>query len=539
MAGYENKKKLKVEKYEDIYQVAKLPCLPIKDRGIDQLTAEKYGIRTRLSPETDKPVAYYFPYYSENGKAVVGYKKRDLMKPKKESFSAIGDVSVKSPFFGINTLGKDKVKLIITEGELDAACLHTMLTIYQKQKGKPEHADREVHVVSIGTGTASAEEFCLNNQHLLTKYREIVLCFDSDKSNPAEKLKGIMKGQDAVEAVCLALHGLNVKYVKLPLKDPCEMYQAKRYEELCKEVMWNAIEYRPESIIEFQGIDEEIDMLMEALPSGMDIDFLPELSKMMRGIRTSELTTLLAGTGSGKSTLSKQIAFALIKEHGIKVANFFLEESVKNCMQDYIALYHGLRPAAFKQDPSLLTKEQVIEARDWMKEHMIFYDCGHGTNLKPDSVARMVKHCAITGCQFLVFDHISYVIGGADGGNERRMIDNMMTELASIARAYPIHIWIVAHIKRNDKYDKPKEKNEETGVMEVIYPHWMPVKKEDGRNSGAFEQVSWNIVCLENQVIDEDGNKGDARIVLRKNRVWGDLGVCDNLHYDKHKGILR
>lgn len=532
-------KKLKASQYEDVYTIHKYPILAIPERGIDQLTAEKYEIRTKLHNDEDKVLAHYFPYYDATGRNVIGYKKRDLTKSKKESFSAVGDVSVKSPFFGNQTLGRDRTKLYVCEGEYDAACLHRLLTHYQKTKGKPEHADKQIHVVSIGAGTANAEEFCLNNMDTLQTYREVVLVFDNDKATPAEKMKGIIKGQDAVEIVALALHDLNIKYVKLPMKDVCEMYSAKRGLECCQQVLFNALEYSPESLITFEGGDEEVDFLSEALPKGKQVGFLPKLSSMMRGIRTHELTTLLAATGSGKSTLSKQVAFDLVKNHGIKVANFFLEEGVKNCMQDYIALYHGVRPAAFKQDPSMLTREQITEARDWMKENMMFYDCGHGNNLKPEAVARMVKHCAILGYEFLVFDHISYVISGADGGNERRMIDNMMTELASIARAYPIHIWLVAHIKRNDKYDKPKEKNEETGNMDVVYPHWMPVKKEDGRNSGAFEQISWNIVCLENQIVDEDGNKGDARLVLRKNRVWGDLGVCDLMHYDKTKGVLR
>lgn len=525
-------KPMNIAPTETIHDIRKYPVRAIKERGISETTADLYGIRTKVSGEDGiTPVAYYFPYYDMAGKKIIGYKKRDLLKSKKESFSAIGDVTVKQPLFGINTLlGKDKWKLYITEGEFDAACLYNILKADQKVQGKEEYA---VHVTSIGMGTANAVEHIMNNMELIEQYKEVILVFDNDKSTPEQKAKGITLGQDAVEDVALALTDISVKYVKLPLKDPCEMYEAGRRKELVQSVKFGAFEYKPETLASFDGTEEEIDNLMMGLSKGFPIKSLPELSACMHGIRLHEMTVLLAPSGCGKSTISKQVGFELAKNHNFKVANFFLEEPLRLAQQSYVALYNDVRPVKFFQNPNILKREQVQEARDWMKDTMVFYDCDKASILKPESVVRMVKHVAVMGYQFIVFDHLSFVISGDDGGNERKVVDKLLTDLSLVARAYPIHIWMVSHIKRNDKYQKPKN---EDGDYE--YPHWMPVRKEDGRSSGAIEQLAHNIICLEPEILDEDGMKGNVRLVVRKNRLYGEERVCDVLSYNTDTGKL-
>jgi twinkle protein len=517
---------------ETIHDVKKYPVRAIKDRGIDLATAELYGIRTKLSGDDGTtPVAYYFPYYDNTGKRVVGYKKRDLLKSKKEGFSAIGDVSLKQPLFGSHTLlGKDKFKLYICEGEFDAACLNRALKVDQKVSGKEEYA---IHVTSIGMGTINAVEHIMNNLELIEQYKEVILVFDNDKATPEEKTKGIVLGQDAVEDVALALTDMSVKYVKLPLKDPCEMYAAKRTKELINSCKWGAMEYKPEHLMTFSGEEHEIQELMKPMSKGIYLKCVPELCKMMKGFRKHEMSILLANVKSGKSTLSKEIVFDMVKQHNWKVANFYLEESALKSQQSYVAMYHNVRPARYRENPNILTPEQVKEARDWMQDNMLFYDCEKAGKTSPESMLRMAKHVAIMGYDCLVLDHVSFIMSGSEGGNERRDLDNMITELSMVARSYPIHIWLVAHIKRED-YNPPKDPD----TKGIRYPHWKPVNLDSGRGSGIFEQACWQMVCLENEILDEDNMKGNIRLVLRASREWGDTGICDVLSYCSETGRL-
>ena len=48
------------------------------------------------------------------------------------------------------------------------------------------------------------------------------------------------------------------------------------------------------------------------------------------------------------------------------------------------------------------------------------------------------------------------------------------------------------------------------------------------RGSGGLEQLAFNVVAVENEVMP-DGTRGRVRLKVLKNREWGDLGICDTL----------
>lgn len=854
-------KRLKVDNTETIHQIQKYQILPIPDRGINQETAEKYGIRTKVSAEDGMThLAHYFPCFDDKAK-VIGYKKRDLLRSKKDSFSSVGEVSDRAFPFGYSTLGKDKWKLVICEGEYDAAFTHRAIDAYNKKRGQE---DKGVHVISVPTGAPNAASYLMAKTELLRQYKDIVLVFDSDEA-----------GLEAVNDISLALSDLPIKYVKLPLKDPCEMFQAKRHAELVQDILFNALEYKPETLVTVEATQEEFEEVCTPLPRGQYIDFLPNLSDCLKGLRGNEMSVLLAPTKCGKaqlnsdilptpygykkvgeikvgdllfgqnghptkvlevfpqgvtnnfkitfsdnttamccenhlwnvktaddrkrnkpyrtmsvkeilkrdnlwrsngpdkrkglnysiplckaveyshkdllvdpytlgfllgdgylsplttfnanvspldgpyyfsvleglssitknkgihtlyfnstirddvehlglrgklsgdkfvpgeyllgsvkqrkdllaglldtdgtvevsngnkvtkfsstsealcqavielvqslggiaslsldsrdkyksgfcgvvniqtpfnpftlprkkekwnsvpnnfksykkiksieyigqeettcfmvsaedslylcrnyivthnSSIARQMAFELGKEN--KVAMFFLEESAKTTKQHLIALYAGVRPAAFMTDPTIVPRDTVWEALNWMKESFIFHDASRTNEIvNTDDICKTVKHCALLGYKYIMFDHISFVLSGDTDGNERKKIDNLLHTLSIIARNYPVHIWAIAHVTRNRSFSP--ERDPET--KEIIYPYWLPVKKEDGRGSGAFEQLAHNIICLEPEILDEDHTKGNVRLVVRANRTWGEERVCDVLTYDTTKGVL-
>ena len=204
---------------ETVEEVKNYPIRAIEERGITEETCRRLGIRTGLSTEDGvTPVAHYFPY-SLDGK-LVGYKKRDLTKPKMQEghFSIIGFQSIKCDMFNMansNKTGGSKVW--VTEGEYDCAL------VWQTLKAK--FGKVKPSVVSISNGTAAA---VLNigqkhNMKFLSKFKEVVLAFDNDSATPSEKVSGIKKGKEATADV----YGLlpEVKVVSLPDdKDPCDTF---------------------------------------------------------------------------------------------------------------------------------------------------------------------------------------------------------------------------------------------------------------------------------------------------------------------------
>ena len=57
-------------------------------------------------------------------------------------------------------------------------------------------------------------------------------------------------------------------------------------------------------------------------------------------------------------------------------------------------------------------------------------------------------------------------------------------------------------------------------------PFWVRVTKEHIRGSASIEQIAWNVLGIEQEIMP-DRSRGRARWVFLKNREGGDLGIAD------------
>ena len=73
---------------------------------------------------------------------------------------------------------------------------------------------------------------------------------------------------------------------------------------------------------------------------------------------------------------------------------------------------------------------------------------------------------------------------------------------------------------------------------DIIFPYWDDVDVTQARGSGAFEQLGWNIICVEPEIL-EDKTRGRIRTRIGKNREWGTLGIGDTLTMSKQTGRLQ
>ena len=116
------------------------------------------------------------------------------------------------------------------------------------------------------------------------------------------------------------------------------------------------------------------------------------------------------------------------------------------------------------------------------------------------------------------------VISGLKSDNERRDLDNIMTELAAFCKKYDVFILSISHMKRKE-LQLPKDKDGN------LLPFWYPVRKEDLRGSAALEQLSWVVLGVEPEELP-DRSRGRVRIVVLKNRPHKKLGIADTMVMD-------
>jgi twinkle protein len=68
---------------------------------------------------------------------------------------------------------------------------------------------------------------------------------------------------------------------------------------------------------------------------------------------------LTAGSGIGKSTVARQLAYSLHQEHGCRIGNVFLEEQNIKTAQAYVALDNKVPLGRFRYNTKLIPPEKA------------------------------------------------------------------------------------------------------------------------------------------------------------------------------------
>lgn len=458
----------------------------VRSRGLNEETCKKWGYR--VGPYNDSPA--HFAYYFSDDRTPVAAKVR---LPDKD-FVFIGEP--KSAGLYGQWLWRERGKmLVITEGEIDA------LTVSQLQSNKWP-------VVSVPTGANGAAKAIRKELAWIEGFDKVIFMFDMDEPGR----------EAALECAALLTPG-KAAIASLPLKDANEMLMAGRGAEVISAI-WDAKDFRPDGIL-FGG-----DITLESLQEGDAVGYstpYPELDDKLGGLRKAELTMLTAGSGIGKSTLAREIAYHLHQQHGLTIGNVYLEESTKKTAQGYIAIHNNVALGDLRADRTILSQQTWADSlRDVINTRQYFYD--HFGSLDSDNLLNKLRYMAV-GLQvdFIVLDHISIVVSGQDGsGDERKDIDRLLTKLRSLVEETGVGVIAIVHLKQPE--GKPHEEGGRVTLSQL-------------RGSGSLKQLSDNVVALERDQQDED-NAHKAIVRILKNREFGDVGEADTLEYTRKTGRL-
>jgi twinkle protein len=399
------------------------------------------------------------------------------------------------PLYGASMWGKGK-SIVITEGELDA------LSVSQA-------FDLKWPVVSLPNGTGSVKNALKRSYDYLNNFDKIVLMFDQDEP-----------GQKAVEEAVALLPSGKVYIATLPEKDANEVL-VKHGAGKIVDAFWQAKPYRPDGIIAGSEIDFE--SLMTAATQGYRLR-QPELDTRLLGLRKGEITLLTAGSGIGKSTLLRQVAYECHQDHGLTFGNVFLEESNVKTAQAYIALHNKVPLGKLRHNPKLITPAQWRRGYDEVVAKGMYFYKHFGSLESSRLISKLHYMATVLGVDFICLDHISIVVSGLESSSEgeRKDLDILMTRLRSLVEETGVGILGVVHLKR------AVGKNFNEGGQ---------VSLTDLRGSAALEQLSDNVIALER---DQQGDERDqSTIRILKCRETGDTGEADTMVYDRETGLMK
>lgn len=383
-------------------------------RGLSRETMIFYGVKCDVGAEG--PERFLFPY--ANGRT----KLRDA---RRKSFAVTGELTSDEGFL----FGKDKFPsgsanaVTITEGELDA------MSVFQILGSK-------YPAVSVSGANAGRAD-CTKDFEWLNSFDKIYLAFDNDEA-----------GKEAKQKVA-SLFDFNKVY-DVPLdkyKDANEYLQAGDA-ELFRKAWWNAKRFLPEGVISsFSDFDKIIDE--DEKKDAVAYPF-QRLQDMTYGIRTGEFNLVTAMEGIGKTEVFRALEYHLLATTDEKVGIIHLEEGKSRIVKG-IAGYELKQPVHLPD--TNVTKDEIkaaFKAAAKRDERVHIYT--HFGSDDPDVLVNTIRFMAgPCGCKYVFLDHITLVVTGLEGEDERKTLDYISTKLAMMVEELDFTLFIISHVNDEGK----------------------------------------------------------------------------------------
>lgn len=460
--------------------------------GLAPLGSPQALPKRKLKEETCQKFSYTVSEYKGQKVQVANYKKNGKVVGQKlrfanKDFIYLGE---KAGLFGQHLWKDGGKQLVITEGEIDAMSVHQALGKWP--------------VVSVPNGAQGAAKSIRQNIDFVSSFDRVIIMFDMDEA-----------GQKAAKEVADILPSGKAHIAQLPLKDASDMLMASRNADLV-DAIWQAKPHRPDGIISAADLWEDVmtEDNTECVPYVFD-----KLNEKTRGIRKGELVVLTAGSGVGKSAVVREIAFDLLNQ-GRTVGMMMLEESVKRTAIGMMGLamdkpLHLSREGVAEADMKAAFDKTAGSGRLWLYDHF--------GSVEADNLVNRIRYLAVgCKCDYIVLDHISIAISGIGDGDERRLIDNLMTRLRSLVEETGVGLFVISHLRR------PEGRSHEEGGLTSL---------SQLRGSHSLAQLADMVLGLErNQQDAETSNITTIRVL--KNRFSGETGEATHLWYDKETGRL-
>lgn len=410
-----------------------------------------------------------------------------------KSFSIVGNAKAMT-LFGSH-LWSTGNKLVITEGEIDA------MSVSQAQGNKWA-------TVSIPNGAKSARQALMNNYDYLMNFKSIILMFDGDAA-----------GQEAALECAEALPIGVARIANLgPYKDASEALVAGETRVII-DAIFQAREYRPDGIISTSDLRDTIGEQEALSPITYPYSRLNDITK---GLRAGSLVTIAAGSGVGKSTFVREIAYH-VHQSGFQIGMLMLEENVKRTAQGLVGLHMNKNITV---DPECTTREDIETSFDDLVKDRQFYLFDHFGSTDIDVILNRIRYMnKALGAEVIILDHISILVSGLTGqvNDERRLIDDIMNRLRVLVQELNICLIVVSHLRR-PQGDTGHEGGAKVSLSQL-------------RGSHAIAQLA--DCCIGIQVNAEEPSAGIRDLVVLKNRFTGEVGPAGELQYSQETGRLR
>lgn len=456
--GYKKKEGIfKIPIFQRLELTSRVKNYLINERKIPENIIKKFDIFSGYKAEI------CFPYY-KNGK-VVNIKHRTLEKKFWQENNA------ESCLYNIDNINKKNDTLVITEGELDCISLY----IYGMS-----------NIVSIPGGVDDFR-WIDNDWEFLKNFKNILLAIDMD-----------IAGRKKIKKLASRLGIWRCRNVELPYKDANKCLQEGISIEEIKEYFTNSIEFKP---VELKRAGEYCEEVLDIYKNpdkykGIETG-LPELTKLLGGWRSHEVTIWTGQNSSGKTTLLNQLCIFL-GSRKIKCCIASLELRAARYLKWATNQILGIE---------FPNEDDIIKAFEWMNEWLYIIDIDD--SVYGSKIFDVFEYAARRyGIEHFIIDSLMKIkLKGGDDENKSQK--DFVNDLKRFTKHFGVHCHLVAHPRKQEKdTDKPD--------------------KAAVKGAGEITDLADNVLILWRNMEDkedvEENERIDAILTLRKNREFGRIG---------------
>ena len=472
-------------------------------RGIKDSSNTAYGVRYEYDETTGEPVKQYVPCTIEN--ELVGYKTRVFPKDFTNPIGLTGKDCQLIGQFRYKNGGKT---LLIVGGEVDMISAEQMLRESQESRGYGDYEG--FAVVSPSIGESGADKQIQAQYEWINKFDKVIIGLDSDEA-----------GRKATDRIVKVLPRNKVFIATWSLKDPNEFLVKGKEKQFVNEV-WKAKPWSPSGIVSSSSIYEEI-VERSKQPKLPFPPMLNKLNKMLAGgINYGYIVNILAGSGSGKSSLVNQCCAYWMQECDEPVLVASLEAEAAEFGENLLSYQMGKKISMMQDQQEKIDFVGSPEAEqaaynlfnrpDGTPRIYLLDDRGDYSKLQ-EKIEEVIVSCGVRIC---VIDVISDVFSGMS----IEQIDLWMAWEKKLVKQYNCILIQVAHTRKGGSSEKSASQGKALTEESII-------------GSGTqYRSAGINIALQRDKTAEDDIVRNTTTVHLLKSRATGVTGVACELFYD-------
>lgn len=461
---------------------------PLTDRRLRAETLEKYKVKVEIG-KNGQPIKHHYPYHNQKGE-MVGIKTR-LVSGKR--FFGSGNTDKTNQLFGQHLIKAGGLAITICEGELDAMSAYEMF-------------GNKYNFVSVANGVNCVDNIKANLE-FLDSFETVVLCFDDDDA-----------GRDAAKKVAPILGPNKCKILTLNKHKDASEYLVAGEAKVFQQEWWEA---RPYKVSGVASVDE----IREALIAYQQTELIPlpdsfgDLQYMTRGgLARGELTSIIAHTSIGKTTILNELIYHFAKNTKEKIGCFMVEDNIDETVRKVVSV--DMQYNLQLDKPSELNVDSIMEsALDiGFGSKIQLYNDGGGSIDIDEMFSKIRYFVKGLGCTVILVDPLHTAIKNLSNEN----IEDVMDRFIKLCKETKACVILSTHTRKPD---------------DGSHPH--KISEYDVKGSGAIPQACHNnILFSRNKLSEDEYEKNSIRIRVPKLRRTGQTGEAGWAHFDVVSGRL-